>query len=241
MRFTVKHFYDFQNAVDAQEDLNPACWDALRLNNSADDNMFGIPTSSAIWRERILANLILQERVKAILNLMQGRFSRLNSYGIGSGGIEFLIKREAPHIFVEGSDCAPKTVERLRGLFKEADRIIQFNILNDEWVNDGPCCLYLFHRIDTEFDDQQWRIIFEKIWRTGIEYILFIPSEFLTFGRLVRQKIKLLLYMVLGRRLTFAGYLRTKEQFFSFFFGKYKVEQVCKIGDLEGLFLKKIG
>lgn len=127
MRLTIKHFYDFHNAVDREGDLNPSSWDALRLDNSASDNVFAIPASAGIWRDRILANATLHKRVEAILDLIAGRFSQLYSYGIGTAGLEFLIKKMAPHIFLECSDYAPKTVERLKGFFKEADKIVQFD------------------------------------------------------------------------------------------------------------------
>lgn len=240
-KVTIKHFYDFQDVVDhAGISLNSASWDVLRLNNPAPGNKFAIPASALLWQQQILTTSILHGRAKAILNLMQGRFFRLNSCGVGTGGLEFLIKKEAPHIFLQCSDYAPKTIERLREVFKEADKIIQFDILKDEWINDGPTCLYLFHRIDTEFDDRQWRMIFKRAANANVQYILFIPSEFLTFRRFIRQKIKLFLSRLLRKKISFFGYLRTREQFKTFFYKNYEVEQVYSIGDLQGFLLKHI-
>lgn len=244
MKLTIKHFYDFQdfanNLNNIRGSLNSTSWDVLRLNNPASDNIFAIPETSPLWQERILASSVLERRAKAISDLMQGRFSRLNSYGVGAAGLEFLIKRQTPHIFLQCSDYAPKTIERLRKVFREADRIIQFDILKDRWINDGSACLYLFHRIDTELDDREWRMIFGRASSAGIQYILFVPSEFLTFRRFIRQKIKLFSYSVLREKITFTGYLRTREQFKTFFYKNYEIEQAYPIGDLQGLLLKHI-
>ena len=241
MKLTIKHFYDFQDVADnVGTSLDPNSWDMLRLSNPAQDDRFAIPDSISSWREKILTTSIWHERAKVILNLMQQRFYRLYSYGVGIGGVEFLIKKEAPQVFLECSDYAPKTVERLREVFKEADKISQFDMLKDEWVNEGSICLYLFHRIDTEFNDREWHIIFERAAKAGIQHILFVPSEFLTFRRFIRQKIKLFLYTLLRKKITFSGYLRTREQFKTFFQEHYEIESIYRIGDLKGFLLKRI-
>jgi len=48
----------------------------------------------------------------------------------------------------------------LTDVFDEADEIIEFDMLKDEWVNYGSNCIYLLYRVDTEFDDGQWQTIF---------------------------------------------------------------------------------
>ncbi len=242
VKITIKHYFDFKenNKTIGKRLDNFQSWDTLRINGKSND-AFSIPESRLLWEKKCLDNPVFDQQAADIKKIVdQGGYRRINSYGAGAAHLEYLIKKKAPHIFLECSDYAPKTIERLKEFFKEADKIIQFDILKDEWVNEGPACLYLFHRVDTEFDDREWRAIFERAGSAGIQYILFVPSEFLTLRRFIRQKTKLLLYKLLRKRITFAGYFRTREQSKAFFYKNYEIERVCRIGDLQGFLLKHI-
>ena len=241
MKITIKHYYDFR-AINHQKkfDLdNAKAWDFLRLETIKNNNAFAIAESSDRLEQESLSNSSLNRQADTIIDLVKERhFTRINSYGVGAGQLEFLLKRKSPNIFLQCSDYAPRSMERLREVFKEAEEVIVFDMLKDSWVNDGEKCLYLFYRIDTAFNDYQWRMIFKKIMNARIEHILFVPCEFLTLKRFITQEIKYVLGKSLNRKISFAGYLRTKQQIKSLFSSCYDIEDTEGIGELKGFLLK---
>jgi hypothetical protein len=62
------------------------------------------------------------------------------------------------------TDYAEATVERLAGIFPEA------GCVRHDLLDDAPLAadLHLFHRIDTEFTNEQWRRIFERFARLPV-------------------------------------------------------------------------
>ena len=116
--------------------------------------------------------------------------------------------------------------------------IENFDMLNGNWKFRGNS-LYLFHRIDQEFNDAQWQKIFNYIAANGVEYVLFIPCAILGWGSLIKEKLNLLRYRIQGKPVTFAGYLRSKGAFNSLLQGSYMVKSQIRAGGLLGFLLVK--
>ncbi len=239
MKVTVRHYYDFRGLSQGigQSLDNADSWDTLRLQDGTADNVFAIPSSREAWERRCYMQSFLESHAQAIVRFVRGRFTRINSYGVGTGILEFFIKKQLPEIFLQCSDYTVRSIDRLRQVFMEADEIIQFDMLNDAWNNDGLGTLYLFYRMDTCFDDDQWRTILANMCKHGVTNILFVPSEFLTFQRFLIQKLKYYFYKFFGKRIIFAGYLRTRSQFFDLLTLHYSIEQHLTIGNLTGFLL----
>jgi hypothetical protein len=84
----------------------------------------------------------------------------LASYGVGVAALEALLERERLEMSL--TDYAPRTVERLRALFPEARIELQ------DLLVDGPLDgvdAHLFHRIDTELSNAQWRDVYLRMLR----------------------------------------------------------------------------
>jgi hypothetical protein len=236
----MKHYYYFGKKADALGEslIRPDSWDALRTADSGSQDDFLMPETRMAWEEKSLGNVVLNGRADALTDFLRPRYRRVYSYGVGCAFLEYLLKKRDPMLFVRCSDFTPRTIERLKKVFIEADEIVLFDMLSGTWDNGGSNCIHMFHRVDTEFDDRQWRDIFKRMSRAGIEHVLFIPSEYLTVKRIVVQKIKYFLYSWTGRKMTFSGFLRTKERFVSLVSEFYDIVQVVKVGDLTGLLLK---
>lgn len=239
MKLTIRHYYDFGGlSQDIGQALDNAdSWDTLRLQDGMVDNVFAIPASRQAWERGCYAQALVESHAQAIAQFVRGNFVRINSYGVGPGFLEFFIKKQLPEVFVQCSDYTARSIDRLRQVFTEADEIIQFDMLNDSWSNDGSRALYLFYRIDTAFDNKQWRTILANMCKNRIAHILFVPCEFLTFQRFLSQKLKYFFYKFLGKKIIFAGYLRTKSQFLDILNSSYSITQQLTIGHLVGFVL----
>lgn len=238
-KVTIKHYFDFgciSQTVDGHVHSAQA-WDALRLE-SAPSNIFAIPSERQEWLKRCHQEPFVQEQARGIAAVVRGRFTRINSYGAGPGFLEFFIKQQCPDIFLQCSDYTVKSMERLRRVFTEADEIVTFDMLNGPWQNMGKGALHLLYRVDTALDNDQWRSVFAKMRSAGIRHVLFLPCEFLTVRRWLTQMIKHRLWPLLGKRISFAGYLRTKAQFLDLFSSAYTVEQEVELaGRMRGFLL----
>lgn len=241
MKITMKHYYYFGEKTDAIGGslIRPGSWDALRTADSGPQDDFSMPETRTAWEERSLSNTALNGRADALTDFLKPRYRRVYSYGVGCAFLEYFLKKRDPMLFLRCSDFTPRVIERLKKVFTEADEIILFDMLSGTWDNGGPDCVHMFHRVDTEFSDQQWRDIFKRMSRSGVENVLFVPSEYLTMKRIIVQKIKYFLYSWTGRKMTFSGFLRTRERFVSLVSEFYDIVQLVEVGDLTGFLLKR--
>ena len=238
-KVTIKHYFDFggiSQTVDGPVHSAQA-WDALRLE-SAQSNIFSIPPERQEWLKRCHEEPLVEEQARGIAAIVRGRFTRINSYGTGPGFLEFFIKQQCPDIALQCSDYTAKSMERLRRVFTEADEVLTFDMFHDQWKNGGPSTLHLLYRVDLVLGDEQWRQVFARMRSSGVRHVLFLPCEFLTVRCWFKQILKYWLWPLLGRKVFFAGYLRTKAQFLDFFCGAYTVErEVGLAGRMRGFLL----
>jgi hypothetical protein len=97
------------------------------------------------------------------------------------------------------TEYAPSTVERLSQVFPEAE-VRRHDLFADPPVDAD---LHLFHRIDTEFSNRQWRQVFQAFREVPV---LLVASEVAT-----RERIVAVLRALPGhrrRKATRAGVIR---------------------------------
>jgi hypothetical protein len=239
MKLTVKHYYSFKGH-DEISDINvdnPDAWDKLRLEGKDSNQFYAMPKARSQWIEKTAADGELKRKAEDIGALTLNRFNRVNSYGVGNGGLEYLLKLVNPELYIQCSDYTPKSIEYLKAFFKEADEIVLFDMIKDAWVNVGDHCLYVLFGVDSAFADEQLDLIFSQMSKAGIGHVLFVPCGVLTFKILCRQKAKYLIYRIFHKPFTFVGYLRTLEKLISLFWKYYEIEKFQKIGQNEGFLL----
>lgn len=218
---------------------DPAAWDKLRTNEEESLAPFALPVERSIWQKQCESDSLLSCHAQAIVNIVVPCFQRVNSYGVGRGCLEYLIKKTLPGIFIQCSDSARETVTRLKRFFFEADEIISLNLLEDKLENDGPQCLYLFYRLDTEFTDGQWKTIFSRLSKAGIDHVLFFPAVYLDLKKILKQQCKYFICWLLNRKMIFSGYLRTEHALKSLFSEFYKIDRIYSIDGHKFFLLKK--
>jgi hypothetical protein len=204
MRVTVPHYFDFgaDRALVGDDLVRPEAWDALRTQT---DGPFGLPANREAWERVADERPEIRDRAAAINAIADRRgATRLASYGVGGAPLECWLKRQAPQRELIVTEYAPATVERLRSVFPEAD-VRQHDLFADAPVDAD---LHLFHRVDTEFSNRQWREIFQAFRNVPV---LLVASEVATGERIVA--ILKSLPGNIRRKATRAGVLRNAAAF----------------------------
>jgi hypothetical protein len=167
MRLTVRHHFDFgaDRAVVGDDLTRPEAWDALRTRTSG---AFALADSREEWERTADEHPELEARARRIDSLLECRgVLRLASYGAGGATLECWLKRIAPERELVVTDFAGATVERLAGIFREAECV------RHDLLRDPPLAadLHLFHRIDTEFGNRDWGRVFKRFAERPVLFV----------------------------------------------------------------------
>jgi hypothetical protein len=198
---TIRHHYDFgdDRGLVGDDLIRPEAWDALRTQTSGP---FALPAHREAW-EAAANNPALRARAEALSRwLDEHHVERLASYGVGAAGLELWLQRLAPRRKLVLTEYAPETMARLSTHFDEVD-VRQHDLLADPPVDTE---VHLFHRVDTEFDNQQWRAI---LGRFADVRVLIVATEILGPQALVREMQTYLTHRSASR----AGWLRNRAAF----------------------------
>jgi hypothetical protein len=197
MRLRVPHTYDFGAARDqvGADLVTPAGWDAAR----AVPGPFALATTRAEWR-RLAERDDLARRAADIVEIVrQIDAATLCSHGVGTALLEANVQRLAPSLRLVCTDYAPRTVERLRQLFPEAEILLR----DLTAPAPPPADLHLMHRLDAELDDAAWQRVFAAL----PEPILFVPNVLLDLKGALRELAR---PVVRVGRVTRAGWFRNE-------------------------------
>jgi hypothetical protein len=222
MKITMRHYYDFgaDRSVVGDELVRASAWDALRTETTG---AFALAAS----REELEHTAEARDEIAARAHAIDGCLARssvrtLASYGVGGAVLEWWLLRLAPGRHFVLAEYAPKTLERLRELFPGVD-VQRHDLLDDPPL---PADVHLFHRIDTELTDAQWREVLERF---ADETVLVVATEVATLRRLVSE----LMLRIRRRQSTRAGWLRTRDAFESLWRETHDARPV-RLHDLQG-------
>ncbi len=249
-RFTIKHYQIFGDSKNALKDnslTSVESWNELRENHPH----FSIPSSREEWLKAVELQVTkdgqdrgLAVRAKNIVDLLKKEnFKSIFSAGVGGAGLEYQIKKQMPSLTVVCSEYSQKNVEILKKVFIESSDIITFDIIKGDWKhikNDYLCdstSILLMYRLDAGFTNKEWREMFESMFNSGIQRIVYIPTTLLTVLSIFNRKKRELEWYLNKRPVSFCGYLRTQKEFESFWSGLYE-QEVIIFGGLKGFFLK---
>jgi len=236
VRRTIRTYYDFAeySGVVGSDLHSPSAWDALRESGA---ESFSLSERRQSWLDSFVGQEYLRERARAIVGLCREQgLERVFSVGAGIAALEYFIKAEDPALHLTCTDYAPKATARLKSVFEECDDIFVFDMMRDEWPS-APGTLYLFHRIDTELSDRDWRSCFAGMAANAISPVLVVACELLTPEKRKRMRHVYLSHKIHHRPLTFSGYLRTRDAFKALWARDYNTARELPVGDLEGFLL----
>lgn len=149
-----------------------------------------------------------------------------------------------PGITMVCSEYSQKNVDILKKVFIESSDIVTFDIVKGDWKQIKDFYLHdytstlLMYRLDAGFTNKEWREIFESIFSSGIDRIIYIPTTLLTVLSIFNRKKRELEWFIKKEQISFCGYLRTQKEFESFWSGLYE-QEVMVFGGLKGFFLKR--
>lgn len=218
---TIRHRYDFgpdRDRVGACL-VNPQSWDSVRETSGP----FGLPSTRAAW-EQAASEGDFAERAAAIAAVADELGARrICSYGVGAAFIELNLAWLRPDLELICTDFTPRTLERLRKLFPEAE------VRHHDLLADPPleAHFHLFHRIDSELSNRQWRTVLSRFR----EPILLVATELLEMDTLVRE-----LRLRSSGEASAAGYIRTEAGLRSFWRSSHHDRKIA-IGSLTGFLL----
>jgi hypothetical protein len=217
---TLRHHFDFgaERGLVGDDLIRAEAWDALRTQTSGP---FALPADRDAW-EAAADNPALHARAEALSTwLDELSVGRLASYGVGAGGLELWLHRLAPARQLVVTEYAPETVARLGHHF-EGVEVRAHDLLADPPVEAD---LHLFHRVDTEFDNRQWRAI---VGRFADLRVLLVAAEILGPRALVNE----LRTRLTRRTSSRAGWLRNRAAFRALWRTTHAATP-ARIGDLE--------
>jgi hypothetical protein len=222
VRVTIVHRFDFgaERSLVGDNLVRPEAWDALRTRT---EGPFALPADreglerGADERPEIGARM---ERLAAWLDRSGAR--SIASYGAGVALPELWLERLRPELELTLTDYAPETVQRLTTLLPEAD-VRRHDLLADPPLDAD---LHLFHRIDTEFTNRQWRDVLRRFARVRV---VVVATEIIG-GRRVLAEIR---RWPLTRRATHAGWIRNRAAFEALWKPTHEAQRL-QLGDLQG-------
>ena len=178
LRITVRHYYDFgaDRTVVGDDLVTPEAWDGLRTRTSG---VFSIPSTREEFVRAAESRADIAARAHAIDAWLEEQGANVvASYGVGGASLEWWLHRLRPDRRLLVSDYGKATVGRLAELFPEAD--VRLNDLR----RDGPlpADTHLFHRIDTELANREWREVMQRFAR---EKVLVVAAEVLDLRKLL--------------------------------------------------------
>ena len=157
-------------------------WDALRMRTSGP---FALPSSPERWSRDADERPELEGRMQvAAAEARRLGGHSLASYGVGTALPELWLRRVAPDLSLTLTEFAIETVARLTTLLPDT-RIVEHDLLRDAPVDAD---VHLFHRIDTEFSDRQWRQILRRF---ALADVLIVATDVLSASRM-REEIRAL-------------------------------------------------
>jgi hypothetical protein len=226
VRLTIPHWFDFgEDRVHVGDDLvRAAAWDALRLNT---DGPFSVPATRAAWEEAAGGRPEIRARAERIVAIARERgVRRIASYGAGAAVLELWMKRAAPDIELILTDYAEGTVARVAAIFPEA-QVVRHDLLKDPPLEAD---LHLFHRIDTELTNKQWRGVLRRFARVPV---LVAATEIIGLDRALKEVARRLRV----RNLSRAGWLRTRPAFEAIYGSTHTLTPLALV-DLDGWMLE---
>ncbi len=251
VRFTMKHYQVFGDSKNHLKDnalVSVESWDELRENHPH----FSVSSDRQEWLKSVELKVTkdgqdngLVERAKDIVSLLKKEnIKSVFSVGVGGAGLEYQIKKQMPEVNIYCSEYSQKNVDTLNKVFVEAGAIVTFDIVKGDWnivkntyLQNSSTAL-LMYRLDAGFTDAEWRHIFETIYESGVERLIYIPTTLLTVFSIFNRKKREMVWHFKKEPVSFAGYLRTKKEFESYWEGLYIKEDVV-FGGLKGFYLKK--
>ena len=230
----LKHYFDFGEeanaAMGAQDNKNHTGVDWEYIRQDRNNPAFSVEKT----REEYIASCQKAQTNKEHAEYMQKWLENgksVCSLGAGKGILEWHLKTMRPDLRICCSDYAEEALNSLKCVFTECDEFKPFDMLAGDYEVLKQYDALIMYRISTEFNEEEWRRIFAKIYKAGVSRIFFVPTEIATIKDWLREQVLQLRSWVSGRKPTFAGWMYSADVFSSIFEENFSVVDMRKTGD----------
>ena len=202
----IKHYSLFKKLQSANID-----WDALRDSKEEGDDYF-IPYSKDAYIASMEREYASKERwSKSIIEFCRDNgLRRVVSIGAGRCAFEYALKKDSD-LQIEVSDTSG-SINRISS-YEIFDDAYQLDLFCDDVSLFNLSTLVLLCRIDTEFEDEDLKRLFNVLREKGASFVCFIPAEPITMRILLAEiKIKII-SLIRNQKPVFCGYARTKFEY----------------------------
>lgn len=177
----IRHYYFFDREK-AMDTLSAENWDKLRLDEKP--GPFSIERNIDDYERNCTISVGYHEAAEAIVRLWDeyklGK--RLVSFGCGKGIVEWHIKKLMPELYIKCTDYATESLELLKKVFVECDEFKKFDMLStDDYKELRQDEALLMYRVSTEFSFEQWKEVFERLYRGGRSKYYFCTYRSIKF------------------------------------------------------------
>lgn len=208
----IKHYSIFNlyysNVID---------WNTLRDEEL--ELQYCLPKSLDEYLLKVNAEKTSNQVISIVEQIQNLGYHKILSLGSGIAQTEFHIKRIS-NIEVVVSDNT-NSILKLKeyNLFNDA---LLIDIVKDDFPADDKT-LILLHRIDTEFNDKELTMIFDKLKNKGVKHICFVPTNPNLFSIILNEFKTIILSIIKNKKRTYCGYSRSKSSLVKLWNNTYKI------------------
>ena len=199
----IKHYSIFNYHDNSKID-----WDFLRKSKKEPE--YYIPQKEGEYKSIINESEYKDIVENTIKYINSNKLDTILSLGSGRAVLEYKLKLRTG-IKTIISDVS-RSILRLKK-FNYFDKVLLIDITKKININISKKSIVLLPRIDTELTDNQIKQLFKTLHIKGVNYILFIPAQLISFKSILIQIFILLKALIYKKSLVDCGYSRSKGRF----------------------------
>lgn len=217
----IKHYYCFEKEAWKKmhsNKLNMENWDVLRTYETKGE--FSIERTIDDYISNCERKNDYKETAKIISNIIKrNKWKNAVSMGAGKCILEYHIKKLLPELNIECTDYTQKSLALVEKVFINCNGFFNFDMLYDDYNILKEKNVIIMNRVSTEFTRRQWKEIFQNMYNAGIQNIIFIPTEIMTFRMAIEEMWRYLINIIHRRKNIFCGWMYSRREYLSFFEG----------------------
>jgi hypothetical protein len=231
----IKHYFAFEKELSQKfcdDMLNEKNWDILRMDER--DSAFAIEKDIESYEQNCRNAQSYKNAAQKICDILRQENlinKRIISLGAGKGILEWHLKKNMPELYIECTDYTLNEVEQLKKVFVHLDSAYQFDMLNGDYALLDSTGVLVLYRVSTEFCQEDWFKIFNKIYDAGINYIIFVPTGLDRLRDIIKERLICAVNVLRGRKIIHCGWLYSEKEYLKMFTGggykgcQYKIKQ----------------
>ncbi len=204
----IKHYEIFKAELPGSR-LDQETWGALRMGS---DYAYGIEENAQSYEQNCMQMKSYQTAAKKICGIVKRSHCRhIITFGGGKGILEWHIKKLLPQVYLECTDYAKESIDKLKKVFLNCDALYAFDMLKGDYRNFDKKAFFIFYRVSEELNFKQWCQCLKKLYAAKIETVIFVPDELATAAVAKREWKKHWKNKLARKKDVFCGWIYSEE------------------------------